>query len=310
MAAYGAGAHGGAGHGGKGTRGGKPKKGGPWKVVFWVALVVLVVALVALGAIAFSYWQGQSRYDAVAEEVFTPPTDIENASLSELSIDWDKLKAINPETVGWVYIPGTAVNYPIVHTSNDDKYLTTDFDGKQAWGATYGSIFLAAANAATFTDANNLVYGHNLNNGSMFAAIMGLDNADQFNAHRTVYILTPQGNYKLTTFSLVHCEASDPLAQTAFADDAERIAYVQDKIDRSVIPASGIPAAADIKQMFAFATCDNLPTDGRYVLFASIAESTAANQAGASDAAAVAEGGAVDPNAAEAVNDASKELAA
>ena len=67
------------------------------------------------------------------------------------------------------------------------------FNGQQAWGATYGSIFLSAANAADFSDANNIVYGHHLNNGSMFAAIADFENADQFNAHRTAYILTPQG---------------------------------------------------------------------------------------------------------------------
>lgn len=304
-ATYGVAGNGG-GRGGKGKgQGGGKKKGGPWRIVFWAALVVLVVALVALGAIAFSYWQGQNAYDSVAQEVFEPPADIEGAALADITVDWDKLKAINPDTVGWVYIPGTAVNYPIVHTTDDEKYLTTDFNGQQTWGATYGSIFLSAANAADFSDANNIVYGHHLNNGSMFAAITGFDNADQFNAHRTAYVLTPQGNFKLRTFSLVHVAADDPLAQTAFASGEERTAYIQDKIDRSVVAASDVPSPADIAHMFAFATCDNLPSDGRYVLFSYIEESTVPNVAavGGTDAA-------LDPDAAAAVGDASKEIAA
>ncbi|MBX9034513.1 class B sortase [Gordonibacter massiliensis (ex Traore et al. 2017)] len=304
-ATYGVAGNGG-GRGGKGKgQGGGKKKGGPWRIVFWAALVVLVVALVALGAIAFSYWQGQNAYDSVAQEVFEPPADIEGAALADITVDWDKLKAINPDTVGWVYIPGTAVNYPIVHTTDDEKYLTTDFNGQQTWGATYGSIFLSAANAADFSDANNIVYGHHLNNGSMFAAITGFDNADQFNAHRTAYVLTPQGNFKLRTFSLVHVAADDPLAQTAFASDEERTAYIQDKIDRSVVTASDVPSPADIAHLFAFATCDNLPSDGRYVLFSYIEESTVPNVAavGGTDAA-------LDPDAAAAVGDASKEIAA
>ena len=72
----------------------------------------------------------------------------------------------------------------------------------------------------------------------------------KFNDHRTVYILTPEGNYELSTFALVHVAADDPLAQTRFADEDERVAYVQDKIDRSVVPASDIPAASDIKHTF------------------------------------------------------------
>lgn len=309
-AAYGAGGYGSGGRsdvpGGKGgNRGGGKKKGGPWRIVFWVALAVLVVALVALGAIGFSYWQGQNAYDSVAEEVFTPPDDIEGTALADITVDWDKLKAINPDTVGWIYIPGTVVNYPIVHTTDDEKYLTTDFNGQQTWGATYGSIFLSAANAADFSDANSIVYGHHLNNGSMFACFADFENPDQFNAHRTAYILTPQGNFKLRSFSLVHVAADDPLAQTAFATDEERTAYIQDKIDRSVVAASGVPASADIAHMIAFATCDNLASDGRFVQFSYIEESTVPGVPAVAGTDA-----AVDPEAAAAVDDAAKGIAA
>lgn len=253
------------------------KKGGPWRVVFWIALVVFVVALAALGAIGFSYWQGQQTYNEIAREGFAPPDDIAAAPLADLSVDWDALKAINPDTVGWIYIPGTVVNYPIVQTTDNEKYLTHDFRGSEGWIATFGAIFLSAENSADFSDPNNIIYGHHLNDGSMFACLADFGDAAQFNDHRTVYILTPKGNYRLNTFALVHVDADDPLAQTQFADEEERIAYVQDKIDRSVVKASDIPGAADISQTFAFATCDNLPTDGRYVLYASIAEDTLAD---------------------------------
>ena len=72
----------------------------------------------------------------------------------------------------------------------------------------------------------------------------------------------------------MHVAADDPLAQMRFADEDERVAYVQDKIDRSVVPASDIPAASDIKHTFALATCDNLPSDGRYVLYSYVKAST------------------------------------
>ncbi len=285
------------------------KKKNSWRIVFFIALMVLVASLVALGAIAFSYWQGQNAYDSLADEVFTPPADIEGSSLTDLAVDWDKLRAKNPDTVGWVYIPGTTVNYPIVHTTDDEKYLTTDFDGKQTWGATYGSIFLSAANAPDFSDANNIIYGHHLNNGSMFAAIAGFEDAAKFNASRTVYLLTPQGNFKLKTFSLVHVAADDPLAQTAFSSGEELVSYVQDKIDRSVVAVSDIPAAVDLSRIFSFATCDNLPIDGRFVLFSYIADSTVAGITPVGSVAA-SESNIVDPTAAKAVGDNAQEAAA
>ena len=295
-------------------RGGK-KKGGPWRVVFWIALVVFVASLAALGVIGFGYWQGQQTYSEVAQEGFAPPADIEGTSLADLTVDWDALKAINPDTVGWIYVPGTNINYPIVHTTDNEKYLTHDFKGSEGWIATFGAIFLAAENSADFADANSIVYGHHLNDGSMFAAIADMENPDAFNASRTVYILTPQGNYRLTTFSLVHCDADDPLAQTAFSSEEERAAYVQDKVDRSVVSVADVPAAEDMAQTFTFATCDNLPTDGRWVLFAYVADSavTAASlggaEAGEEPAVDEAAGDLADPDAVAAVDDASKEIA-
>ena len=289
---------------------GKPAKRGPWRVVFWIALAVLIVSLGILGALVFSYWQGQNAYDKIADQAFEAPDDVEGASLEDLQVDWDALRAINPDVVGWIYIPGTVVNYPIVHTGDDERYLTYDFNGQQGWGATFGTIFLQAANAADFSDDNNIVYGHNLNNGSMFACFAGFEDAAEFNAHRTIYLLTPQGNYKLRTFSLVHCSADDPLAQTGFADAQAMEDYVQDKIDRSVAAPEGqLPAASEMDHTFAFVTCDNLPSDGRYVLFSYVEETTVAGQGAAEDGASAQDGGTED-GAAMAVSDASEELAA
>lgn len=294
-----------------GKSAGKSKKGGPWRVVFWIALIVLVASLAVLGALLFSYWQGQNAYDKIADQAFEAPQDVEGAALEDLQVDWDALRAVNPDVVGWIYIPGTIVNYPIVHTDNDERYLTYDFNGEQGWGATFGTIFLQAANAGDFSDANNIVYGHHLNNGSMFACLADMQDDAGFNAHRTVYVLTPQGNYKLRTFSLVHCAADDPLAQTSFADSAAQTAYVQDKIDRSTAAPEGqLPAAEDIDHTFAFVTCDNLPSDGRYVLFSYVEDTTVAGQHAAGSDAVSADRQATEDAAQQAVSSASEELAA
>lgn len=294
-----------------GKSAGKSKKGGPWRVVFWIALIVLVASLAVLGALLFSYWQGQNAYDKIADQAFEAPQDVEGAALEDLQVDWDALRAVNPDAVGWIYIPGTIVNYPIVHTDNDERYLTYDFNGEQGWGATFGTIFLQAANAGDFSDANNIVYGHHLNNGSMFACLADMQDDAGFNAHRTVYVLTPQGNYKLRTFSLVHCAADDPLAQTSFADSAAQTAYVQDKIDRSTAAPEGqLPAAEDIDHTFAFVTCDNLPSDGRYVLFSYVEDTTVAGQHAAGSDAVSADRQATEDAAQQAVSSASEELAA
>lgn len=325
----GAGAVGG-GRGNYGSHGGSkasPKKGGIWRVIFWVALAVFVVSLVALGAIAFSYWKGQHAYDSLAEQAFETPVDAEGTSLVDLTVDWDALRAVNPDVIAWIYIPGTIVNYPVMYSGDDQTYLTRDFYGNEGgwWMADYGAVFLSGMNDPTFSDANSLIYGHNLLNGSMFADVAKLADNGEFNSHRTVYLLTPQGNYRLTSFALVNVFANDPLAQASFAMPQDYTAYVQDKIDRSIVsPDEGTPDAAAISQTFALSTCDHdHAEDKRYVLFCSVAEyvaldsgsegaagGDAGGEGSASDGTAEGDGASlVDPSIVEEIGESSGEMA-
>lgn len=264
----------------EGPDGGKRRRrGGVARVVFIVSLIVFIVAVAALGTIVFSYWQGRSTYDKIAELGFQEPeyvADPDGLRLEDLTVDWDALKAVNPDIVGWIYVPNTNINYPVVQGENNSYYLTHDFQGTQGWLAVFGCIFLEATNSADFSDPNNVMYGHNMNDGSMFSDIAKLQDQEAFDASRTFYLLTPEGNYRLTSFSLVHCQADDPIVQTQFVDKASFTSYVQDKIDRSVVAADGILSATAMKKTFAFSTCDNLPTNGRLVLFSYVSESTVA----------------------------------
>lgn len=85
----------------------------------------MVAALIALGVIGFGYLEGCMMYRDLSGEAF----DDGNLNLADMKVDWDELLKINPDTVGWVYIPGTKVNYPVVHTTDNDKYLHTNFRG-------------------------------------------------------------------------------------------------------------------------------------------------------------------------------------
>lgn len=248
-------------------------KRNPWRVVFAISLVVLIASLVALGVIWFSYFQGQQKYGELAE--YADLGDMSGASdqLASLDVDWDSLRAINPDIVAWVYIPGTPVNYPVVRGSDNDYYLTHDFDGDQGWLANYGAIFMEYTNRLEWVDDAYFVYGHHMNDGSMFASIADMHDQGRFDACRTVYLLTPQMNLRLRSFALVRCDSDEAIVQTMFNTLEDRAAYVQDKLDRSVVNVGVVPEATDISKVFAFTTCDNYD-DGRYVLFTYIEGTT------------------------------------
>ncbi len=269
---YGSAARHNGGNGGKG--------GGPFRVVFIVAIIVLVASLCALGAIGYQYFAQQRAYGDL--EQYAEVSDVQgsggNVSLSSLSVDWDSLRAINPDIVAWIYVPDTPINYPVVQGVDNEEYLHKAFDGSTGWLASAGTIFLDSNNKSDLTDRNSGLYGHHMNDGSMFASLADFVDQSTFDSHRDIYVLTPSGNYRLTTFAVVKTVGSDAIVQTSFADDASYQAYVQDKLDRSSVSQSGtVLTASDVKQSMLFSTCEYTQNDGRSVLFAAVVETTAAN---------------------------------
>ncbi len=250
------------------------RKKGPWRVVFWVALVVLVMSLAALAAIGFSYWSGQRAYDDIASENFSAPSDVSGATLADFSVNWDALRAVNPDVVAWVYIPDTDVSYPIVHRDGDDShYLTHDFNGntRNVIGAEYGCVMLSGENAGDFSDAVNVIYGHNMANGSMFALLARFTDSATFNAHRTFYLLTPAGNYELTSFAVDRVPGSS--TDIVIPNPGDVTAYVQARLDASTVtPDPAAPAASEIDKVFVFSTCDAPDNSYRIITFCSVTD--------------------------------------
>ena len=245
-------------------------------MVFVVSLVVLIAALIGLGAIAFQYISQQRAYDDL--EQYASLSDSENMTLADLTVDWDALRAVNPDIVAWIYVPDSPINYPVVQGDDNEEYLHKAFDGSTGWLASAGTIFLDSTNSSDFSDRNSALYGHHMNDGSMFASLSDWQNNDEFNAHRDIYVLTPQGNYRLKTFALVKTTGDDALVQTTFSSDESYQSYIQDKLDRSVTTHQGeVLSAADIRQSMLFSTCEYSQADGRAVLFAAVVETTVAN---------------------------------
>ena len=238
-------------------------------------MLVFVVSAGALAYIGYTYWQGQKTYDDLASDAFTVP---DSNTLADFEVDWDALRAINPDVVGWIYMPGTDINYPIAwREGDDDYYLTHNFNGVQSaeFGAEYGSIMLSGVNASDYSDTVNIIYGHNMANGSMFGRLSKMwRDADDWNSHRLVYLLTPQGNYLLQTYSVVHVPGSSTdIIIPNFGTEADRAKYMQDKIDRSIVEAD--PAASPAEEMektFALVTCDGADRSYRYITYCEVLE--------------------------------------
>lgn len=254
------------------------RRGGVWRILFFLSLIVLLGALGCVGYIFYTYWQGQAEYDELAQEYMQVDDPGGVITLASFNIDWDGLRAINPDVVGWVYVPDTVINYPIVWRENDDNYYLKRTFGDNSvgtFGAEYGTIMLAGVNSPDWTDQLNVVYGHHLNNGSMFSVFGKMyEDSELFNQHREVFVLTPIGNFRMTSFA---CDkvlgTSTDIVIPTFATQEEFTEYLQERIDNSgVTPNPAAPPVSEIKQVFAFSTCSQPDHQYRIVTFCNVDE--------------------------------------
>lgn len=248
--------------------------------MFILAIIILIGALGALGWLLFTYWNGQNEYDKLADDAFSINDDDGLTTLASFDVDWDALRAINPDVVGWVYVPGTNISYPICWRENNSTYYLKHNFGQNSvgdFGAEYGCVFLEGVNSGSWTDQVNVIYGHHMGNGTMFAELADFaGNSDLFNQHRTFYVLTPEGNFRTTSFAVnkVRGSSTDIVIPT-FTRQEEFQDYVQARLkDNLVDPVDpSAPTPDEVHQIFAFSTCSEA-YDNRYriIVFCTVDE--------------------------------------
>lgn len=246
------------------------KSGFMTRLIFVVAAIVLILCLAALALFGLQYCVQQKAYDD-----FESYADTSTLNLADLKVDWEGLSAINPDICAWIYVPGTKINYPVVHGTDNEIYLHKSFDGGQGFFSSAGTIFLDANNNPDMLDRNNALYGHHMNDGSMFATFADWSDSATFNEHRSIYVLTPRGNYRCTTFAYIKTTGSDAIVQTRFPTENDYQAYIQDKLNRSLVKQEGtVLTLENIRQSFMFSTCEYTNNDGRAIIFAAVVETT------------------------------------
>ncbi len=75
------------------------------------------------------YWSQQNAYSNLEQYAEVDASDNANLALPDLKVDWDGLRAINPDIVAWIYVPDTPINYPVVKGHDNEEYLHKAFDG-------------------------------------------------------------------------------------------------------------------------------------------------------------------------------------
>lgn len=162
-------------------------------------------------------------------------------------VDWDALKAANPDAVGYISIPGTDVSEPVVAARDGDPcyYLAHDWTGA---ADPSGAIALdAEAQGDLFAEGPAhvaAIYGHHMSDGSRFADVAGYNRRDYAEGHSTAYLQAP-GRVAVLRFAFSEVIAGSEAAKRCrFDSDAEYAAWAQSRRSRACADAGGpLPAS-------------------------------------------------------------------
>lgn len=187
----------------------------------------------------------------------------ENVEKEEKKIDWDKLIAINQDIIGWIEIPNTNINYPILKDKNL-YYLNHNFE-RQA--NNNGSIFIR--NEDLFENQEITIYGHNMKNGTMFSELGEYIEEDFFENNSKIYIYTKNNTYEGNIFAVYSKGVNEETEAIKNLNLNQRVEYYKN----SSVHSSEIEN--NIKKIVKLTTCSYInmktrPTDQRYYIIAEI----------------------------------------
>jgi len=176
-------------------------------------------------------------------------------------VDFESLAVQNPDIVGWLILEDTVINYPVVQTNNNSFYLTHLFDGTKNAN---GTLFVDHRNTPGFIDQNTIIYGHHMNNGSMFAPLIQYVDQAFFDAHPYLLFLTPDGNYLIELFAGYTTDVDDSSWQRSFADASEFTSWLTAVKDRSDFQSELMPEPTD--HIITLSTCSRDFRGAKYIL--------------------------------------------
>lgn len=155
-------------------------------IILAIAIGVFVFAASKLIPKLISYKKEAANNKHIENEVVSENNDSTIADNSHeeykginptLTVDFDKLIEINKDSVGWIHIPSIGVKYPIVHGKDNEYYLRHDITNNFAWS---GAIYLDYRNDKALNEEHSTIYGHHMNDGTMFSYLIKYDSEDFF----------------------------------------------------------------------------------------------------------------------------------
>lgn len=166
------------------------------------------------------------------------------------NMDFTALREVNDDVLGWILIPNTVVSYPLVQGDDNEYYLNHTW---KKWTSVVGAIFMESANHSDLSNFNTVIYGHRMNNGSMFASLKYYKNLSYWKSHPYVYITNDAGSHQYEIFAAYEVSTAGETYRLQFADTQARQDFIDYCLGQSVIDTGVVPNTYD--RILTLSTC-------------------------------------------------------
>lgn len=239
-------------------------------------LALVFVFLLSVGGLFYAAWnlaatereykRGEDIYRQIEDDYVKVPED--DSKLPEgketdpgLAIDFERLQAMNPDIIGWIEIPGAEISYPLLQGSDNSYYLTHLSNGEYG---IHGSIFMDYHNITGLSNHNTIIYGHNMKDGTMFAALSDYQNEELYQRYPYFYIYLPDHVIKYQIMSCYYVGVGS-VGYTYIFPQEEDFRDFLDTIQSYASYETGTPAELT-DHIVTLSTCMSTDPNYRYLI--------------------------------------------
>ena len=227
--------------GGKSGRSGKRRGNVLSNILIAVGVALLLVAGGLFVKAQIGYKKANDYYSGIAEMAVKDSSGEDGIP----QIDFDALKKESDDIVGWIYVPGTRINYVVAQGETNNTYLRHLPNGEYSEN---GTIFMDMDGTAPgMVDQQTTLYGHHMNDGAMFEPIDASMDQKVFDTFKKVYYITPEMTYVLKPmFTMQVQDDYVDARRTNFDSEKAFTQYLQASLAQA--KASAKDAAAEVEK--------------------------------------------------------------
>ena len=263
-----------------------------WGLIFLLSVSVLIISLTKV----FGWFKDNDKTEAIAKEIIQEisveevlddkETELINKEKnpdkesdywsyikqSLINVDIDSLKEKNSDTIGWIKVNNTNINYPFVQTKDNDYYLSHAFDKSNN---NAGWLFLDYRNNSDFSDKNNIIYAHARRDNSMFGSLRNVLKKEWYSNkdNHVIKLSTANENTMWQIFSVYKIPVETYYITTQFTTSSQYKTFLETIIKRSVHQFNTTVDSSD--KILTLSTCSG--EDDRIVVHAKLIKRSSKN---------------------------------